>query len=747
MVAPSPGRFARLRRACRSHHKNFIAGSQNTALEGGRRVSTKYPKPAVRRLKVYAFDPQASVTLSTAMANDYVIELPWEERWEAPLEKGPVNDYVEVIDIDPAAGLFYAPVDLNDPWLRDGGLEPSEGRPQFHQQMVFAVVMRTIRSFERALGRVVLWARDDRVSSTDLPRDAIERNFTRRLRIYPHALREANAYYSPDKRALLFGYFKPQESAADVQASWVFTCLSQDVIAHETAHAILHGMRQRSIDPSHVDARAFHEGFADIVALLQHFSMAPVVRQLLAASHGSLREPGLLTGLGEQFGRAIGRSKSLRYALEALGDRARTNEGSAASIAAAIAKLRETTEPHARGGFLVAAVFDAFVTIYERRSEDLLRLARPGLVPGNGLSPDLVGRLTQEAATAADQVLRMCVRALDYLPPIGMTFGEYLRAIITADTDLVRDDPLHYRVAFVEAFKRWGITVPGCISMTPDSLLWDAPRPEEYPALVARANHPPEAPSASPQAEMDPDDALAWFFADMLKPLQFGVAFEQADDEDGGQTGKVTYTRRDYRSGHAGGRNLRDLAMRVVTHNQREIHQWLARCTTDRADWERLLGLKLTPASARVDDVNDPAALRSISDGWDPDAEPSFEVHSARISRRTGPDGFEMHMLIAQIVQRRRAYFDPEEQKAADAGKKDVIGALRWKTPDFWFRGGATLHIDLRDGRLLRVLRKRIDDDNRLARERAFRSGDMTAATAAVTGNPREPFAFIHRGS
>ena len=31
--------------------------------------------------------------------------------------------------------------------------------------------------------------------------------FVRRLRIYAHALRERNAYYSPDKKALLFGYF------------------------------------------------------------------------------------------------------------------------------------------------------------------------------------------------------------------------------------------------------------------------------------------------------------------------------------------------------------------------------------------------------------------------------------------------------------------------------------------------------------------------------------------------------------
>ena len=46
----------------------------------------------------------------------------------------------------------------------------------------------------------------------------------------------------------------------------------------------------------------------------------------------------------------------------------------------------------------------------------------------------------------------MCIRALDYCPPVDITFGEYLRAIITADCDLVEDDRLRYRVAFVEAF-------------------------------------------------------------------------------------------------------------------------------------------------------------------------------------------------------------------------------------------------------------------------------------------------------
>ena len=50
------------------------------------------------------------------------------------------------------------PVDLDDPrLLAQDGWAPSEGNPQFHQQMVYAVAMKTIEHFERALGRPVLW--------------------------------------------------------------------------------------------------------------------------------------------------------------------------------------------------------------------------------------------------------------------------------------------------------------------------------------------------------------------------------------------------------------------------------------------------------------------------------------------------------------------------------------------------------------------------------------------------------------
>jgi hypothetical protein len=71
-------------------------------------------------------------------------------------------------------------VDLTDPHLlAQDGLAPSEGNPQFHQQMVYAVAMTTVANFERALGRRALWA--PRFTEDDLGQ--WKGQFVRRLRI------------------------------------------------------------------------------------------------------------------------------------------------------------------------------------------------------------------------------------------------------------------------------------------------------------------------------------------------------------------------------------------------------------------------------------------------------------------------------------------------------------------------------------------------------------------------------------
>lgn len=59
-------------------------------------------QPAFRRLRILAFVPSLATRLETAGIDEITVEIPWED-----LEKGPVGEYVEVVDCDPASGVFY----------------------------------------------------------------------------------------------------------------------------------------------------------------------------------------------------------------------------------------------------------------------------------------------------------------------------------------------------------------------------------------------------------------------------------------------------------------------------------------------------------------------------------------------------------------------------------------------------------------------------------------------------------------
>jgi hypothetical protein len=102
--------------------------------------------------------------------------------------------------------------------------------------MAYAVAMRTIDHFERALGRVALWS-PRRITATN---GRVRDEFVRRLRIYPHGLRAANAFYSPDRKSLLFGYFNASQTDMGDQlpGGLIFGALSHDIVAHETTHAL-----------------------------------------------------------------------------------------------------------------------------------------------------------------------------------------------------------------------------------------------------------------------------------------------------------------------------------------------------------------------------------------------------------------------------------------------------------------------------------------------------------------------------
>lgn len=421
-----------------------------------------YPDPEERVLKVYAFDPSRG----RRFENHLSIRVPYESE----LRPGPIGERIAVIDYDATNRCYYRPVDLNDrPILARGGLDPSESNPQFHQQMVYAVIMETLRRFEYSLGRRINWT--SCISRRGLP----ERG---KLLVFPHGLQMANAFYDPTRRSLFFGYFP---NAADPGGQPVFTCLSHDIIVHETTHAIIDAIRQRFKEHTSPDSAAFHEGFADVVALLQHFSFKETLldtiqrtgglihrSQLAADAQAGRGEPLIraevsesnpMVELAREFGYAMGNRKALR---SALGTTPNPRD------------MERVTEPHARGALFVAAVFDAFFSVYIRRTRDLFRIAYPdgrAAVP-NYLHADLASRLADEAAKTAARIQNICIRALDYCPPVDIRFGDFLRALVTADREVAPSDDMGYRAAIIDSFRARGIRPEACTSYSEECLSW-----------------------------------------------------------------------------------------------------------------------------------------------------------------------------------------------------------------------------------------------------------------------------------
>jgi len=431
------------------------------------------PEHFFRPLRVFAFDPSRG----SRAGNFMTIRLPYE-----PLQRGPVGRRLAVVDYDAARDCFYPPVDLDDPLiLQENGLEPRDSDPRFHQQMVYAVASQTLHTFDRALGREVRF-RFQRSGGSN------KRN-QQHLRIFPHGMNEANAFYSRDLRALVFGYFsaEAEDAGPNIPGQPVFTCLSHDIIVHEMCHAIIDGMRGHFLEKTNRDSLAFHEALSDVIALLQHFTFPEPLLETIQRTGGRLHrstlapelssdEDGVETGSGAieanplvdlalQFGESLGTRKALRSAIGV-----RPNKGD----------FEVVTEPHDRGAILVAAIFDAYFRVYTRRTRDLFRLADVAADYAGELHPDLANRLCSEATALASQFVQLCIRAVEFCPPVDLEFGDYLRALITVHCKLDVDDRDGFRDALIRAFGRRGIFPPDVRSMTESSLRWTPPAVRLY---------------------------------------------------------------------------------------------------------------------------------------------------------------------------------------------------------------------------------------------------------------------------
>jgi hypothetical protein len=300
--------------------------------------------------------------------------------------------------------------------------------PSFHAQNAYAIIMRILARFEFALGRRVSWG-----------------FYGHQLKVAPHAFAEANAFYSESDQALMFGYF-PSEKRM------VYCCLSHDVVAHETTHALLDGLRERYTDPSSPEQAAFHEGFADIVALLSVFALPKIVetiidlnsprrkkrqipRELLTTD--KLRE-SMLMGLAKEMGQELSsvRGNVLRRSVELKPSTTYIHD-------------EQYEEPHRRGEILVAAVMNTFLSVWVARLGGLGEVA-PGYLDR--------GRVVEEGAAIADYLLTMMIRALDYAPPVNLEFCDFLSAVLTSDQEINPNDTKYkFREKLKKSFISYGI--------------------------------------------------------------------------------------------------------------------------------------------------------------------------------------------------------------------------------------------------------------------------------------------------
>lgn len=564
-------------------------------------------------LQVYALDP----SISRHEGSVTTIRVPRETR----LADGPCSGLFAVDQRDAEAELRYRSLDLvSDARLRSAGGMPDPADAAFHAQMVYGISMLTYETFRKALGRHPSWAFHDEERERRLP-----------LMLHPFGMRKRNAWYSREERAIQFGYYEAEDNGSyPPRSEFQFTSLSSDIITHEVSHALLDGLRPHFREQTHPEVLAFHEAFGDLVALLQRFTFEELIRAQLKRARGNLNVAALLRMIAPQLAGASGDPRALRTFAPALRhvqdnpDERRTTIEKLAIVRMADLTPAERLNPHHLGHILTEAIFDAFQTILGRKLEPLLMLATggSGVLPEGSPSTALLDHLVHVTHRTAAQFLAICIRAIDYCPPVYIQFGDYLRALITADTLLVKADPHGYREAIIGACTLRGIYPRDVATLSESALNWDPPlRSLCIPGLGL--------------SEMA-------FLGDPAIPSSIAEVRRQA---------------------HA-------------------------------------LGTQLSRSRALFREVG----LHEIDADYDVP-----EIMSIRSSRRVGPDDQVNFDLVAEVVQMRRVRI----------GRRNLEVA-----------GGATIVLDPL-GQVRFVVRKRVDNEERLEETREFLGESVAAAQAA----------------
>ncbi len=342
------------------------------------------------RLPQMIQDPDISVLDIGRVVED------WTQLDEDHYLDGPVTPRVAVVDLNPNTeklerGAVFEPPTKRRPLGRYRVDKTAIKSIHFIQASVFATVYRTMYIYEQpdTLGRKVRWG-------FDAPQ----------LLVVPRAGWLANAYYERASHSLQFFSF-------EAKGKTVHTSLSRDIVAHETAHALIDGIVPDLYDAYDPQSLALHEGIADLTAMLMAFSSNRLRTAILNKTEGSIRTSTAFSSIGEEFGRALDPTGKVGF-LRSLTNEDRLNPNGDPA---------DEPEPHELSQVISGVLYELMVALHER-----FRMARAEQL-----------RITETSASgyalfvAAAQFKRMVLRGLDYLPPGEVTFADFGRAILAAD--------------------------------------------------------------------------------------------------------------------------------------------------------------------------------------------------------------------------------------------------------------------------------------------------------------------------
>jgi hypothetical protein len=181
---------------------------------------------------------------------------------------------------------------------------------------------------------------------------------TDNLIVLPRAGRMLNAYY--DRNTLSYFYDQDRILGYDI-----YSCDSHDIVAHELGHALLDSIRPDLWNTASVEVAAYHEAFADIIALISLLFDDDVVRYVLNETGGDLHMDNVASRIAEQFGLTVyhntdsGNSGYLRN----LNNNFRYDNPIVLPDTGVDSEI--AAEPHSFSRIMSGTYYDVFVMMYE----------------------------------------------------------------------------------------------------------------------------------------------------------------------------------------------------------------------------------------------------------------------------------------------------------------------------------------------------------------------------------------------